>query len=110
MKISNIKFIMSNMNILQFSAKNNYNQTKGEILMSEYNLDIFGDIKLSDYSRIYDYMGVVDVEDKFTITFNERNKNNLDILCSMLESNNFIFRTEGGKNGEKKYIRASRIR
>ena len=36
--------------------------------MSEYKMDIKGIIGLSDYSSINDYIGLVDYDEKFTIT------------------------------------------
>ena len=36
--------------------------------MSDYRMDIDGSIGLSDYSNIHDYLGVVDIDDNFTIT------------------------------------------
>ena len=41
--------------------------------MSEYRLDIVGDINLSDYSSIHDYMGIIEQNDKFTITSKMKN-------------------------------------
>ena len=41
--------------------------------MSEYRLDIVGNINLSDYSSIHDYMGVIQRNDKFTIISQMKN-------------------------------------
>ena len=45
--------------------------------MSDYRMDICGEIGLSEYSNIYDYLCVVDKEDKFTISINKENENNI---------------------------------
>ena len=57
--------------------------------MSEYKLDIPGDINLSDYSSIHDYMGLIKRNDKFTITSKMKDPEEMKILCKMLENNYF---------------------
>ena len=37
--------------------------------MSDYRMEIKGQIGLSDYSNIYDYLGIVEDDDVFTIKF-----------------------------------------
>ncbi|MFU0824366.1 hypothetical protein [Clostridium sp.] len=76
--------------------------------MSEYHLDIVGKINLSDYSKINDYMGMVDTNDKFTITFDNSSIERSDIIYSMLENNNFNIYSKGGNKDGKLYITASR--
>lgn len=69
--------------------------------MSEYRLDIVGDINLSDYSSIHDYMGIIEQNDKLTITSRMKNSEEVGILCKMLENNSFTIVDQGGtKNGE----------
>ena len=69
--------------------------------MSEYRLDIVGDINLSDYSSIHDYMGIIEQNDKFTITSKVNNSKEMEILCKMLEDNYFTIVEQGGRtNGE----------
>lgn len=57
--------------------------------MSDYRMDICGEIGLSEYSNIYDYLCVVDKEDKFTISINKENENNIDTISSILKDNKF---------------------
>lgn len=76
--------------------------------MSEYNLNIIGDIDLTDYSTIHDYMAIVDLDDKFTITFNNNSKESSEIICNMLKENNFNISYKGGSKNGKLYITASR--
>jgi hypothetical protein len=69
--------------------------------MSEYTLDIPGNINLSDYSSIHDYMGLIKRNDKFTITSKIKDPEEMKLLCKMLENNYFDVVTQGDmKNGE----------
>ncbi|MGH4118946.1 hypothetical protein [Clostridium sp.] len=69
--------------------------------MSEYRLDIVGDIKLGDYSNIHDYMGIIQQNDKFTITSKMKSSEEVGILCKMLENNYFTIVEQGDmKNGQ----------
>ena len=63
--------------------------------MSDYRMDICGEIGLSEYSNIYDYLCVVDKEDKFTISINKENENNIDTISSILKDNKFTIDNEG---------------
>ena len=63
--------------------------------MSEYRLDIPGDINLSDYSSIHDYMGIISQNDRLTITSKAKNSQEMKILCKMLENNQFTIVTQG---------------
>lgn len=76
--------------------------------MSDYRLDIVGEINLSDYSKIHDYMGMVDSDDKFIITLNDKSIENSEIIYNMLKDNNFYISTKGGNNDGKLYITAFR--
>jgi len=72
--------------------------------MSEYRLDIVGDINLSDYSSIHDYMGIIEQNDKFTITSKMKNTEEVEILCKMLENNYFTIVEKGGMQNGQYYI------
>ena len=72
--------------------------------MSEYRLDIVGDINLSDYSSIHDYMGIIEQNDKFTITSRMKNSEEVGILCKMLENNSFTIVEQGGTQNGEYYI------
>ena len=58
--------------------------------MSDYRMEIKGQIGLSDYSNIYDYLGIVEDDDVFTIKFDNSNKHDIDIINSMLKGSSFI--------------------
>ncbi|WP_163194596.1 hypothetical protein [Clostridium thermarum] len=69
--------------------------------MSQYRLDVMGNVGLSDYSNISDYIELVDSDDKFTITFNNVSTENINIICSMLQEKNFsIYSREEHSNGK----------
>ena len=57
--------------------------------MPDYKMDVNGGLGLSDYSNIFDYMGVVDRNDNFTITLDSVDKNDINIITSMLKDSNF---------------------
>lgn len=76
--------------------------------MSEYDLEILGDLNLSDYSSIHDYMGLVNFNDKVTITLHPSNFNESNIICNMLVNSDFNVISEGGKNNDKYYITAQK--
>ena len=57
--------------------------------MPDYKMDIRGKLGLSEYSDIYDYMGIVDKNDNFTITLDNSNKQHINIITSMLKESNF---------------------
>jgi len=78
--------------------------------MSEYKLDIPGDINLSDYSSIHDYMGIIERNDKFTITSKMKDPEELKLLCRMLENNYFTVVTQGDKENGEYYITSQRDR
>ena len=60
--------------------------------MSDYRMEIKGQIGLSDYSNIYDYLGIVEDEDVFTIKFDNSNKHDIDIINSMLKGVHLILK------------------
>lgn len=63
--------------------------------MSDYKMDIKGYIGLSEFSNIYDYLGVVDKNDSFTITVDTTNDNEINMINSMLKDNSFYISEEG---------------
>jgi hypothetical protein len=74
--------------------------------MSDYRMDIKGTIGLSDYSNIYDYIGVVDKQDNFTITLDNIEQDNINIICSMLSDNKFIIYDQGYDMNGRYFINA----
>lgn len=74
--------------------------------MSDYRMDIIGEIKLSDYSSIHDYMGIVGPDDNFTIVLNTDNEEDAKVLCNILESDKFTIVSRGGSMDGKYFIRA----
>lgn len=77
--------------------------------MSNYKMDIKGSIDLQDYSNIHDYIGVVDIDDNFTITIDASDENNVSIICSMLKDSNFNIIEQGYDNKGIYYINAHRV-
>lgn len=76
--------------------------------MPNYKMDIKGDLGLSEYSNIFDYMNVVDSEDTFTISLEQIKKEDLNMITSMLKGNNFeIINESTGNNGDY-YISANK--
>lgn len=71
--------------------------------MSDYRMDICGRIGLSEYSNIYDYLCIVDKDDKFTISINKENEDNIDTISSMLKDNKFTIDNQG-ENSEGIYF------
>jgi hypothetical protein len=78
--------------------------------MSQYRLDVKGNIDLSDYSNISDYLELVDTNDKFTITLDKIDSDNVKLICSMLEDKNFQVTSQVQDCEGKFYIAASRKR
>ena len=52
----------------------NQKEKRWRITMPDYKMDVNGRLGLSDYSNIFDYMGVVDRNDNFTITLDSVEK------------------------------------
>ena len=78
--------------------------------MSEYRLNIPGNINLSDYSSIHDYMGIISQNDKFTITSKMKSPEEMKILCEMLENNSFTIVNQGDTQNGEYYITAQKER
>lgn len=76
--------------------------------MPDYRMDINGQLGLSEYSNIFDYMGVVDNKDNFKITLNNYKKESINIIASMLRDSKFSIVNEGFDNNGKYYIDASK--
>ena len=75
--------------------------------MSDYRMDIKGSMELSDYSNIYDYLNIVDKDDKFTITIDNNNNDfNIDIINSMLIDSSFNIDSQGFDKEGKYCIKA----
>ncbi|MGG7179440.1 hypothetical protein ACQPU1_17880 [Clostridium paraputrificum] len=78
--------------------------------MSDYRMDIKGDIGLSEYSNIYDYLGIVDENDRFTITLDKGNNHEINIINSMLKDGRFCILEEGYDNIGNYFINAYKIK
>lgn len=78
--------------------------------MSRYRLDISGNIDLSDYSNINDYIELVESNDGFTVTFDKVSNENIDIVCSMLQEKDFIIKSKEDEKDGRTYISAIRRR
>ena len=78
--------------------------------MPDYKMDIRGKLGLSEYSDIYDYMGIVDKNDNFTITIDSSNRQNLNIITSMLRESNFFILEEGINQSGDYYISANKYK
>ena len=57
--------------------------------MSDYSMDINGSIELSDYSNIFDYLNIIDKDDNFVIRIDRNNRNDIELINSMLQDNKF---------------------
>ena len=78
--------------------------------MPDYKMDISERLGLSEYSNIFDYMGVVDKNDSFTITLNSNSKEDINIITSMLKDSNFSILEEGVNKTGKYYINANKYK
>lgn len=78
--------------------------------MPDYKMDIRGKLGLSEYSDIYDYMGIVDRNDNFTITLDQANRQHINIITSMLKESNFSILEEGINKSGDYYISANKYK
>ena len=78
--------------------------------MPDYKMDIRGKLGLSEYSDIYDYMGIVDRNDNFTITLDKSNRQHVNIITSMLKESNFYILEQGINNSGDYYISANKYK
>lgn len=76
--------------------------------MSKYRMDISGTIELADYSSIYDYMAIVNSNDNLIITINNSEEENINLICKILENNNFMVDLDDKDNDGTCYIKASK--
>ena len=76
--------------------------------MSDYRMDINGTLGLSEYSNIFDYMGVVDSNDNFMITLNQANENDINMITSMLSDKDFHITDKGMGADGNYYISANK--
>lgn len=74
--------------------------------MSEYHMDINGDIELGDYSSIYDYISIVNKNDNLTISIHSDETQNVNIVCKMLETSDFVVDLYEKQNDSQYYIKA----
>ena len=78
--------------------------------MPDYRMDIKGKLGLGEYSDIYDYMGIVDKNDNFTITLDASNKQHINIITSMLREGNFVKIDQGIDTLGGYYINANKYK
>lgn len=76
--------------------------------MPDYKMDIRGNLGLGEYSDIYDYMGIVDKNDNFTITLDSSNEQYISMITSMLRESNFVILEEGIDTTGDYYISANK--
>jgi hypothetical protein len=69
-------------------------------------MDINGYIELGDYSSIYDYISIVNKNDNLTISIHNDEMQNVNIVCKMLETNNFVVNLYERQYDRKYYIEA----
>lgn len=74
--------------------------------MSSYSMDISGDVELSDYSNIYNYLNIIDKDDNFIIKINNNNKIDIDLINFMLKNKNFVINDTRYDNFGNYYIDA----
>lgn len=60
--------------------------------MSDYIMNISGKIELSDYSNIFDYFNIIDKNDNLTININKNNKEDIDVINSLLNRSSFLIK------------------
>ena len=78
--------------------------------MSDYSMDISGNIGLSDYSNIFDYLNIIDKDDNFVIRIDKNNKGDIDVINSMLQDNRFIINYTQYDDLGNYYISANKAR
>lgn len=77
--------------------------------MPDYRMSINGQLGLSEYSNIFDYMSVVDFNDNFTITLDNAERENISIITSMLKDSKFSILKEGIDIDGKYHINVNKI-
>jgi len=78
--------------------------------MSDYSMDISGNIGLSDYSNIFDYLNIIDKDDNFVMRIDKNNKGDIDVINSMLQDNRFIINYTQYDDFGNYYISANKAR
>ena len=78
--------------------------------MSDYRMNIRGEIGLTEYSNIYDYLSIVNSNDRFTINIDDSNKQEINIISSMLRCNKFCVYDEGYDVSGSYYINAYKMK
>lgn len=78
--------------------------------MSEYRLDVEGELEFNDYSCIHDYIGAIEVEDKLTIIVDKKRGVDMNILCNMLINDCFTISSEKKEREGKYFISAYKNR
>jgi len=78
--------------------------------MSDYSMDISGNIGLSDYSNIFDYLNIIDKDDNFVMRIDKNNKGDIDVINSMLQDNRFIINYTQYDDLGNYYISANKAR
>ena len=77
--------------------------------MSDYKMDIKGCLGLSEYSKIHDYFGMIDKNDRFRITLEKSNDKEIGIINSMLQKFGFFIYEQGYESGGIYYINTFKI-
>ena len=76
--------------------------------MSDYSMNISGNMGLIDYSNIFDYLNIIDKDDNFVIRIDKENKGDIDVINSMLQDNRFIINYTQYDDFGNYYISANR--
>lgn len=66
-------------------------------------------MNLSDYSNVYDYIELVEKDDDFVIETKQLNKEEINIICSMLKEKNFSIRKKDFDNNGDCMIKAYKV-
>lgn len=78
--------------------------------MSEYQMNISGEIGLSEFSSVDDYISLVDSKDSITVTFQNVDSDKLETLYKIFEKNDLYIKHTGGNIEGKHYIKAVKSR
>jgi hypothetical protein len=77
--------------------------------MSDYSMDISGNMGLSDYSNIFDYLNIIEKDDNFVIRIDKDNKGDINMITSMLKDNKFIINYTQYDDLGNYYISANKV-
>jgi presenilin-like A22 family membrane protease len=69
-------------------------------------MEIKGKLNLSDYTSIYDYISLVESKDDFIINSKSVDKEDINIICSMLKERDFSINNKDFDNNGDCMIRA----